>query len=179
MSLPADLPPPRRPLFFPVVIATVFLSIIGMSAGFVLGTHHEAAPAPDPGPTRQDTPARPAATDDAKKCPAQMHDTAQRLGITDTLTQLLRVRTTDTVPDRDVTVWICQDSGDRLYYQANRGEEARWAEGETALFLRDVVPEDGGYLAKAEDGVRIRVNERKLRIYATNGAVESHNVETF
>jgi hypothetical protein len=41
VDLSDDHPPPRRPLFFPVVIATVFLGIIGMSAGLVLGSRHE------------------------------------------------------------------------------------------------------------------------------------------
>src|SRR3954451_10139979 len=37
---PDDLSPPRRPIFFPVVIATVFLTIIGGTAGFMLGERH-------------------------------------------------------------------------------------------------------------------------------------------
>src|SRR3954468_16439670 len=40
---PSDDPfPPRRPIFFPVVIATVFLTIIAGTAGFMLGERHRS-----------------------------------------------------------------------------------------------------------------------------------------
>ena len=47
-----DLSPPRRPIFFPVVIATVFLTIIGGTVGFMLGERHRGG---DDGGTPRET----------------------------------------------------------------------------------------------------------------------------
>jgi hypothetical protein len=71
VSQSVDLPPLRRPLFFPVVIATVFLSIIGMSAGLVLGSHHDPETQAD-GSTSY-VPTQPTFT--PVECPKEMHDT--------------------------------------------------------------------------------------------------------
>ncbi|MFI7599022.1 hypothetical protein [Actinoplanes sp. NPDC049681] len=167
MSLPVDLPPPRRPLFFPVVIATVFLSIIGMSAGFALGTRHEDARATS-SPNATDTPVQ----DTSIECPPEMHQTALRLGITGRLIQVLRVRADAT----GTTVWICQDPDGKLYYQANRGgEEAKWVEGETALFLSDVTEDGNTYTAKAADGNTFVVNRSELRV-TRNGKETTYEV---
>ena len=148
-----------------MVIATVFLSIIGMSAGFALGTRHKDTvgsqsqdvpdtylPASDPGP--------------GIECPPEMHATARRLGFFGTLTQILRVRADAT----GTTVWICRDPDGRLYYQGNRGgESAKWVEGETALFLADVFQDGDSYEATAHDGNRFIVNERELRVITASG----------
>jgi hypothetical protein len=169
VSLSDDLPPPRRPLFFPVVIATVFLSIIAMSAGLVLGSHHKSPRAPE-GPANGYVPTETAAS--AIACPPEMHDTARRLGYNVTLTQVLRVR----VESTGTTVWICQDEAARLYYQANRGGyEKTWIEGKTALFLPDVVKEDDGYHATADDGNTFAVNEQRLEI-VRNGKLQTWDV---
>ncbi|BCJ51666.1 hypothetical protein Asp14428_31410 [Actinoplanes sp. NBRC 14428] len=144
-----------------MVIATVFLSIIGMSAGFALGTRHES-PGPGPG---ADTPVVPVTTEPTGnpgiRCPEEMHETALRLGITAPLTQVMRVRADET----GTTVWICEDPGGKLYYQANRGgQSAKWIEGETALFLADVVREGDTFRATAFDGNTFEVNRSKLRV---------------
>jgi hypothetical protein len=172
VSLSDDLPPPRRPLFFPVVIATVFLTIIGMSAGFALGTRHKdtqdshqsVEPVPDNG-----TPSE----DQGIECPAQMQDTARRLGFSGTLTQVLRVRSADS----ETVVWICRDPDGSLYYQANRGDEsARWVEGETALFLSGVQQDGDTYTAVAHDGNRFSVNDHELKV-VTKNRTEKHDVQ--
>ena len=137
MDLSDDHSPPRRPLFFPVVIATVFLSIIGMSVGLVLGARQKAdlraqqnqqsqqratplAPSPEPTPT-------------AKPCRDETQAVAPRFGATGTLRIALVLRTESSV------VWICEDDASRYYYHGNRGgEKAKWVEGETALFMADV-----------------------------------------
>jgi hypothetical protein len=173
VSQSVDLPPPRRPLFFPVVIATVFLSIIGMSAGLVLGSrHHPRGQADNQGssyvPTEQsdDSP-------DATDCPEQMRATARRLGYDVALTEVLRVR----VPSTGTTVWICEDVGGRLFYQANKGgPTARWVEGETALFLPGVVRGEDDYHAKAADGNTFSVNKERLQITFRNGETQSQEV---
>lgn len=141
-----------------MVIATVFLSIIGMSAGFALGTRHEGASV---SPT-SGVPQEPGAGDgDGVACPPEMKETARKLGFDDSLTQILRVRADET----GTTVWICRDSAGKLYYQANRGgEAAKWVEGETALFLSDVTQDGDTYTAKAADGNTFAVNGSELRV---------------
>jgi len=141
-----------------VVIATVLLSIIGMSAGLVLGSRHQP-----PRQTADQTayvPTEP--TFSPGNCPREMHDTARRvLGEDVRLTKVLQVRTQET----DMTVWICRDDTERLFYQANSGgAEGKWIEGETALFLRDVVEQNGRYLATAHDGNTFFVNEQWLEV---------------
>ncbi|GAA3949118.1 hypothetical protein Aau02nite_37880 [Amorphoplanes auranticolor] len=141
-----------------MVIATVLLSIIGMSAGLVLGSRHQ--------PLQQTVdqtgyvPTEP--TVSPVRCPREMHDTAlQVLQRSVELRQLLRVK----VPETGMTVWICADAAGSLYYQANAGGETeKWIEGETALFLENVVERDGGYFAKAHDGNTFFVTEYRLEV---------------
>ncbi|MBB4766008.1 hypothetical protein ACFQFC_17490 [Amorphoplanes digitatis] len=169
MSLSDDLLPPRRPLFFPVVIATVFLSIIGMSAGLVLGSHHKTPPERDVS-AGSSLPTEPVIT--SVPCPPEMHATARRLGYNVTLVQVLRVRAAST----GTTVWICRDEADRLYYQGNRGGYETWIEGKTALFLTGVVRKDDGFFAVAANGTTFFVSERRLEIVRKKGAAEGWDV---
>jgi hypothetical protein len=151
-----DLPPPRRPLFFPVVIATVLLSIIGMSAGLVLGSRHETPQrtGDQTGYVPGDQPASPV------DCPQKMHDTARKVGFYLPMTQLLKVRA-----ESGLTVWVCTNQAGELFYQANRSDdEENWEEGETALFLSDVIRQDDGYFAKAADGNTFFVNDERLEV---------------
>ena len=148
-----------------MVIATVFLCIIGMSAGFALGTRHKnnletlSQDVPDVNPPSF-------APAPGIECPPEMHDTAGRLGFTGPLTQVLRVRADAT----GTTVWICQDPDGNLYYQGNRGgESAEWVEGQTALFLDGVVREGDTYVAVAHDGNKFMVNDRKLTVVTNSG----------
>jgi hypothetical protein len=178
VSLSDDLSPPRRPLFFPVVIATVFLTIIGVSAGLALGSYHRShvqVVSDNPPDLYEETPA-PAPEQSGTACPPEMHDTAQRkFNITSRLVQVLRVSAADT----GTTVWICRDGSDKLYYQANKGGEAeRWVEGETALFLPGVTEQDGTYTVVAPDGNVFSVNEQQLKVKFKNGRpTEVHEVE--
>ncbi|MFI5936942.1 hypothetical protein [Actinoplanes sp. NPDC051494] len=178
MSLSDDPSPQRSPLFFPVVIATVFLAIIGISAGFALGNEHSrfertsAAQTPAPGET--DPATVPTPVPDGPECPEQMHATARKIGVTDTLYQVLRVRAAST----GTTVWICRDPGGKLYYQANRGgTDAKWVEGETALFLSDVEQDGDTYTATAHDGATFTVNDSELRVVTKTGREEISQVE--
>jgi hypothetical protein len=166
-----DLPLPRRPLFFPVVIATVLLSVIGMSAGLVLGSRYvpsqrtgdQAAYVPDEKPNSPST------------CPPEMHATASKLGYEVNLTQVLKVRALST----GTTVWICADQGGKLFYQANRGgPEDEWVEGKTALFLTNVVKRENDYYATASDGNTFSVNEERLEV-VIKGQPQTTEVEPF
>jgi hypothetical protein len=169
VDLSADLPPPRRQLFFPVVIATVFLSIIGMSAGLVLGARHKqaqnAAPPADQG---QSTVPAVTPTRAGKACPEPTQAMGQKYGAVGRLLMDLKLTT------KSSTVWICEDDAGNLYYHANRGgENARWVEGETALFMTNVQRDGDGYVATAADGNTFSVNSRRLYItHAKDGTTE-------
>jgi hypothetical protein len=171
VDLSDDLPPQRRPLFFPVVIATVFLSIIGMSVGLVLGSRHRQ----DVGETQQHQPRQQATTpvvpeateDDRPPCRKETRDVARRFNATGTLRIALLLRTGTSA------VWICEDEAGRLYYHANRGgEKARWIENETALFLPDVQRDGDGYVVTAPDGTNFSVTRERLFIVHKDGRQE-------
>jgi hypothetical protein len=167
-----DVPPRRRPLFFPVVVASVFLAIIGLSVGLVMGTRAKdearagrLQTSPTLAPAAPLTPA-------ARQCRRETQDAAQRFNPSGTLVIVLRVRTATS------EVWICQDSAGRMYYHANRdGAEAVWIEGKTALLLPDVVRHGDGYrVASAADGrgrtTTFDVNEQRLLITHKDGREE-------
>jgi hypothetical protein len=158
-----DLAPPRRPLFFPVVIATVLLSIIGMSAGLMLGSRHvtgtnAAAPSDSSQTTASAAPA----------CRSETQAMGRKAGAAGTLRVELELRTASS------TVWICSDAAGRLYYHANRGgADARWVEGSTALFLAGVHRDGDGYAVTASNGTTFSINARRLRIVHADGRQET------
>ncbi len=161
-----------------MVIATVFLAIIGISGGFALGTEHRRdrdsqATAPQSPQTPDTNPVSDQPAPAGPSCPDQMLATARRLGITGQLSEVLQVRTEDT----GLVVWICQDPAAKLYYQANRGGvDGQWVEGETALFLSDVEKSGDSYIATANDGATFTVSTTELHIVKKNGKVEDHPV---
>ena len=179
MDLSDDLPSPRRALFFPVVIATVFLSIIGMSVGLVLGSREKAEArrvdqqaiqrqqqqqqprGGQAGPT-----ATPAPRPSGPPCRAETQAQAQLLGGAGQLVQVLRLRTATSL------VYICADEEGSLYYHANNGGET-WTEGETALFLPNVVRDEGEFRVVAGDGTRFSVTKKRLYIVHKNGRPET------
>lgn len=173
MAASDDVPPRRRPLLFPVVIAGVFLTIIGLSVGLVMGTRAKdeaqaerlQTTSPTFVPDVEPTPA-------ARQCRRETQDAAQRFNPSGTLVIVLRVRTATS------EVWICQDSAGRMYYHANRdGAQAVWIEGKTALLLPDVVRYGDGYrVASAADSngrtTTFDVNEQRLLITHKDGREE-------
>ncbi len=172
MDLSDDLPPRRRQLFFPVVIATVLLSVLGMSAGLILGSQRDAdrgsgqqqqgpIPSADPGTTEPTEPAGPA-------CRSETQDMASQFGAVGTLRVALEMRT------KSSAVWICVDEDGRYYYHANRGgSDGPWVERETALFLPDVRRDGDEYLATASDGTTFSVTTERLFIVHKNGKPET------
>src|SRR3978361_276317 len=104
VHLSGDLSSARRPLFFPVVIATVFLSVIGLSAGLVLSPQHKDQG--QGGTTTTNTqpatpPDTPAST--AEPCRQETQAMGMRFGASGTLRIELVLRTQSSV------VWICGD----------------------------------------------------------------------
>jgi hypothetical protein len=159
-----DLPPRPRPLLLPVVLATVFLTIIGMSAGIALGARHNlrVRDAQD-----RPAPASVATTPSGQPCRPETQRVAWRFGAQGTLRVQLLLHT------RTSAVWICQDDAGRLYYHANRGgEDARWIENETALFMADVQRDGDGYTVTASDGTTFSVTSQRLRILHKDGREE-------
>jgi hypothetical protein len=152
-----------------VVIATIFLIIIGMSAGLALGSRDKrnaqntrAGDSPATAVTTP-TPARPSGT----PCREETQRAARAAGAQGELTIVLLLRT------RSSAVWICADQAGRLYYHANRGgEDAEWIEGQTALFLDGVQRDGDDYEVTAHDGTTFSVNKQRLRIVHQDGRVE-------
>jgi hypothetical protein len=167
VDLSDDLPPPRRGLFFPVVIATVFLTIIGMAGGIALAHWHNARPGDKSGQSPITATAEPS-RDTRPPCRTETQQIAPRYGAQGTLRIVLLLRT------QTSAVWICQDQAGKLYYHANRGgEHATWIEGTTALFMPGVQPDgNGGYAAVANDGTTFEVTSEELRIVHKDGKVE-------
>jgi hypothetical protein len=173
----ADLSPPRRPIFFPVVIATIFLTIIGMTGGFVLGERHRRSVrtvAETPQTTGSDTPTEAASAPSGPLCPEVTRATAAKLGFSDDLRQVFRI-----VTDHDNVVWICADPYDNLYYQGvTGGVDAELVEGENALFLSQVIRqgENEYQVIAPNDHNRFEINSRQLIVHHTDGRNEVQKV---
>ncbi|MCU7722998.1 hypothetical protein ODJ79_04660 [Actinoplanes sp. KI2] len=168
-----DLFPPRRPIFFPVVIATVFLTIIAGTVGFMLGERHRSdGRGAGPGETNEtqgvsNTSASSAPSEPA--CPEAVIQTADRLGLPTDLRQVFKI-----VTERRTVVWICQDGGGKLYFQSKtpktQDADEPLIQGKNALFLNGV-QEVGNdeYTAVASDGNSFEVNRRQLVVHFVSG----------
>lgn len=157
----------RQPLFVPVVITTVLLTIIGMVGGYLLAENRVDEGEPTPEPSRTLLPAGPACLDRTQKKGVEF-------GANGVLRQVLRVRT----ESRSV-VWICQDDDGELFYHANKGgSDAPWVENKTALFLAWVVYDDvaQSFTASAPDGAVFEVSSDRLLITHRDGRVEQQDV---
>jgi hypothetical protein len=154
-------------LFFPVVIATALLTIIGMVGGYLLGQERERTE-PDPGVDVTTTSTTPPLLATGPACPAQTQKIGPEQGAVGELRQVLRVRTKS-----KMVVWICQDEVGGLFYHANRGgTEAEWVENKTALFLPRVRQDESGrFEAEAWDGNRFSVDRERLLITYADGRV--------
>lgn len=161
-------PPPRRAVARPLLLALVFLAVIGGSVGAVLGLRADrgaggadaggppgsggatgTAPQSQPtgdgtGPATQPptTPATP-----SRACPEVTGQAARAEGSPGGLSYVLYIRTDES------QVWVCRDTAGRLWYQGHRHlgsptPELPAATSDNTLFLVDVVAvPDGGYLA--------------------------------
>ncbi len=164
------------PTLGPLLLAVIFLAVLGGGVGFSLGTlakhqHNAAATRDDGGTAGQDNGSgqgngtgggNGAGTgggqNGKKACPDH---TVQQAGA-GPLTQVLYLHT----PQSEV--WICADSGGTLYYQGHSGPPGEdLVEGTNALFLTDVQRENGnGYVATNTDGsgriTRYHVTAKRL-----------------
>jgi hypothetical protein len=155
--MPVKSARPRSVVILQVLLAMVFLAMIGGSAGYLLGRQRQhrlaAARSSTPGtpgtPDARDdspTPAAPSASPsaDPKRCLAY---TEQRAGVSP-LIEVLYLRTI-----RGSSVWICQDQAGRLYYQGYTGAPGGApTDGQDALFSDDVHREGAdGYAATYTD----------------------------
>ncbi|MEU4425801.1 hypothetical protein AB0F81_34705 [Actinoplanes sp. NPDC024001] len=157
----------QRPLFFPVVIATALLTIIGLAGGYLLGEQStRAKPQPTPSPSVSLLPT-------TGRCPEQTQEVGRQQQAVGELREVLRVRT-----ERKTVVWICQDEAGGLYYHANKGGTgAVWVEGKTALFLSQVWREgESRYVAQAYDGNIFSVDRKRLLISYADGSEEVQKV---
>jgi len=161
-----------------VVIATVFLTIIGMTAGFMLGEWHrdQARAGVTTGPTNTDTNTdtntgtsspTPSLLPTDGGCPDEADQMAVSLGFPGDLRQVLKI-----ITDKGTTVWICQDPQGALYYQSKTGgADAPLRQGKNALFLSSVVRLDTDeYEARAAEGNRFVVSRKTLEVHFANGA---------
>jgi hypothetical protein len=173
VDLSDDLPPPRRSLFFPVVIATVFLTIIGMSAGIALASWHQDQNLNNQGQSSGTPPATAPASPEstAEPCPPQTQTIAEQKGNAQGTLRTVLVLVT-----KSSTIWICKDDAGQLFYQANRGDaDSEWIEGQTALFLTGVQSDGaGGYrVTDAKGTTSFSINSTRLRIVHKDGSVET------
>jgi hypothetical protein len=156
-----------------VVIATVCLTIIGMTAGFMMGEWHrdqaQAGETTTPANTDTNTGASsPTAsllpTDGG--CPDEADQMAVSLGFPGDLRQVLKI-----ITDKGTTVWICQDPEGALYYQSKTGgANAPLRQGKNALFLSSVVRlNTDEYEAMAAEGNRFVVSRKTLEVHFANG----------
>jgi hypothetical protein len=174
---PSDvLSPPRRPIFFPVVIATVFLTIIGMVAGFMLG-ERDRNDASSTGPLETSPPVETssAPSPSGPPCPDEAIEFARSNKLRSDLTQVIKIVTAN-----ETTVWICRDGGGGLYYQSKTGGvDAPLIQGKNGLFLTGVRDDgDNEFEATATNGNRFVVNTRVLEVHFASGKPTQTNKVT-
>jgi hypothetical protein len=177
----ADLFPPRRPLFFPVVIATVFLTIIGMTAGYMLGERHRRSEPPVPSQTQTagattvtaSTPT-PTVSVDGPACPTPAQQAAAVYGTSD-LRRIFMILTAN-----KTTVWICEDPAGKFFYQSHtllNGQDLPLQQNRNGLFLPGVTRHGDGFEVFDQKGNRFEISRQKFQIYFVNGEVQSNDVD--
>jgi hypothetical protein len=161
---------PRRSTAGPLVVAVIFLGVLGAGAGFSLGTlardahvstssTHGTPPATPPAQAggtdqtpadngNQNSPSAPASSQstgspaDSTHCPQHTIDLAR----SGSLTLLLYLHTGKS------EVWVCKSGDGTLFYQGHLGQPGgSLKEGKTALFLTTIAPEGSGYVATNTD----------------------------
>jgi hypothetical protein len=137
----------------PVLLAVLFLAVLGGGVGYSAGTLTKGQQSASPGTgggagptvteTGQGTTSGPGATSAAPtRCLKHTEDQAKA----GPLTQLLYLHT-----DKS-EVWVCKSSNGTLYYQGHRGPPGEdLQEKANALYLTDVQSDGDGYVATNTD----------------------------
>jgi hypothetical protein len=165
-------------VFAQVLVAALFLAVIGGSVGLVLGLrdqtgNHDAGRTGSPTPAGNrgpgggqtsyatGTPSNSASPSygGGSACPQQTVAAAGQ----GALVRLLYIQTAAS------EVWICQDAQGDLFYQGHRGQPGEaLVEDVNALFLTQVAPEGDGYVAtnpKGKGGItKYHVTRQHLKI---------------
>jgi hypothetical protein len=159
-------PRSRGTVFVQVLVAALFLAVIGGSVGLALGLSERdqdgnrgngRGASATGGGTSQPGGASPS----SMPCPDRVAKAAGR----DYLAQVLFIQTDFS------EVWICRDGGSALYYQGHRLSRDDW------LFLTDVRQEGEEYVATGQDGATVyRVSREKLLIVPPGGKPEEQPV---
>ncbi|KUL24196.1 hypothetical protein ADL15_44170 [Actinoplanes awajinensis subsp. mycoplanecinus] len=154
-----------------MVIATVMLTIIGMTGGYLLSERRgqPSSDAASPSVPDDSSSSGPALLPTDGLCPQKTQEMGAKSGAAGELGLVLEVATKS-----KTVVWICQDNAGRLFYHANKGgQSALWVEGKTALFLADVRDDgDGNFTATAAwDGTTFSVNRDRVLITSAAGKV--------
>ncbi len=182
-------PAPRRPVFLPVLIAAVFLTIIGVTVGLSLGARaRDRAEAPTGAPARSAAPfpapsaagTRPSSAA-ASMCPEQTQQDSRGLGAQGRLVVRRHIVTGDPAATKGVSdVYVCADARGRLYYHAKSGDlAAPWLEGGNAILLGGVREAGGVYVATNESPAGTYTYEvfaDRLRITRPGGKSETQHV---
>ena len=170
--------PPTRSVAGPLLLAVVFLAIIGASVGVIIGLTGRNGTNDAGGRTTTETTAAAPATADGPEAtrptptsapvPAGKRclDHTERLAGQE-LAQVLYVQARN--GSRRIEVWICRDAGGKLYYQGHEGtpDDRELVEGVDALFLRTVTEQPYGYEAVnsgRRGETRYRVSTEKVII---------------
>jgi hypothetical protein len=166
-----DLFPPRRPIFFPVVIATVFLTIIAGTVGSMLGerdrSDNRGAGSSETAPTQGVADTSASSAPSGPLCPEEAIQTAESLQLRSDLRQIFKV-----VTAKGTTVWICQDGAGSLYFQSKTGGvDAELVQGKNGLFLDNVtrIDEDDYKATAARDLNTFEVNRERLVVHFASG----------
>jgi hypothetical protein len=169
IQMTEPLPRSRGTVFTQVLVAAVFLAVIGGSVGLALGLRsRDNTGAGGGGRTAQQTPEQqippglpdgenPSAGPSSVPCEERIEQQAGR-------GDLVRVRYLKTEQSE---VWICRDDGGGLYYQGHRFSP------EGRLFLTGVERQGDEYVATSGDGTTVyRVSREQLVIDVGDGQPE-------
>jgi hypothetical protein len=144
----------RRALFLPVLLAVVFLAVIGASIGSAMAYRAGSRPDPvvsvssAPAATESPYPVRALLVDGKPvPCRPETQKAGKKAGAYGTLNTVLAVST------ESWNVWVCLDANDKLYLHHNTSSSDGdvWIEGRTAVLLTDVSPYGAGFRGLARD----------------------------
>jgi hypothetical protein len=179
-------------VFLPVLIAAVFLTIIGVSVGLALGarardraaqapTRAPVVPVPSAPPSAAPPSAAPRPSSAGRPCPEETQQESRKLGAQGRLVVRRHIVTGDPAATKGVSdVYVCADARGELYYHAKSGDlAAPWIEGTNAILLGGVREAGGVYVAtNASPGgtYTYEVFADRLRITRPGGKPETQHV---